>query len=211
MKRCTLIRVSILLASICGVLVMPAHGNQENQLEERINALLMVEDDETGQYWEELVGYGERALPVFEEILSTPQNDELGELRVTRVLSAIHRGFSDVASPLRPHIEAKLSVESRMIRRQAVPALAAISEAEDVPIFVAMLYDPDSMVRHQAVIALGKLGNVSALVALDIWEQQASAADESRPPTEKWIDSAMPSRLKHVRDTIRERINGTRK
>lgn len=209
MWRSNLIIASVLLASICGFLAMPARGNQDEQLEERINALLMVEDDETGEYWKELAGYGDRALPVFEKILSEPQDDELGELRVSRVLSSIHRGFGEVAGDFRPHVEAKLTAESRMIRREAVPALAAIGGPDVLPTLVAMLYDQDSMVRHQAVMALGKLGDESALVALDIWEKQATAADESRPAGEKWINHAMSNPLEEARQAIQARLDAS--
>ncbi len=199
--------LAVYLFMVCwsGVAVISAADEHDDKLEKRILDLLMMRDDVTGEYHVELSGYGKRALPVYEKILSTPQADTFGNYRLSRAL--IYTGWlGDVASALRPHVRMHLMSDSAGIRMRAVPALAGIGGPEDVPILVAMLYDEDSAVRHQTVMALGKLGDASALTALEIWRQQASKADEARPLTEKWIDNAMTKRIEEARSAIQKRL-----
>jgi hypothetical protein len=98
--------------------------------------------------------------------------------------------------------------EKELIRNSAMDALISIGSANDVPVFVAMLYDPDpyGSVRLGAVKALGKYGDEPALLALEIWQKQAVEADKNRTPQEKWFIGSTIQAVDESKAAIKRRV-----
>lgn len=199
---------SLLLLLVCSGGASIVQADEDDQLEERIRKLLIVEDDLTGRYRRELLGYGDRALPVLRKILSSPPGNAIDEYRVSRALTIL-ADIGGNASKLRPEVQRKFLSESASIRWRAVEALASIGSSKDVPILVGMLYDYDSTVRYQAARALGKLGDGSVLPALEIWQKQAAETDKLRPLEDKWLTDSMLKILEEAETAIKHRNNST--
>lgn len=58
--------------------------------------------------------------------------------------------------------------------------------------------------------ALGKLGDGSAALALEIWKAQAAEADRERPPEKRWLYPAMLEDVRQAKEEIEGRIENDR-
>jgi HEAT repeat protein len=175
-------------------------------VEQRISLLLIAEEFDN-EIRDEILSYGDRAMSVIEDILSSRQNDEIDELRVSRALNILSH-FGSGAQKLHPLVLKQLVAENALVRNSAVYALASIGSSKDVPIVVAMLYDPDKSVRRGAVRVLGNFGDESAILAIEVWQKQAIDADRDRALQEKWFIGSMTKAVDESKAAIKQRIEG---
>ena len=182
-------------------------AQQETEIESRINNLLMLEDYQPeGPNIRDILQYGDRAIPVLRKILSAPQESDLDSLRASKALIIVAE-MGDSASEFSPVVRRQLLAPTTLVRVRAVEALAAIGSVHDTPVFVAMLNDPDIDVRRESIQALGKLGDQSSLLALEIWRKRAAEADKTRPVSQKLLRSAIPRYVDEAQTSIRKRLS----
>ncbi len=147
--------------------------------------------------------HGAAVLPVVTTLLSKEGKLETGKINgALGLLKQVDKPYPPAVPVVVPHLRA----EQWQRRESALGALAAIGSERNVPVFITMLYDPRDSVRWQAAMAIGKFGESPSLTALQIWREQAAAADESRSPAEKWLDGTMRNKIDKAADLIRQRV-----
>lgn len=144
----------------------PTHGvSREFVLE-----ILLSDVDEPWRLKHRLVAAGDRAFPVYDELLADPRTSVSSRCRILEVITVVKGDRSRYV----PAALAALTHDSSILRICALGTLSKIGSAKDTAPIVAALFDNDSAVINRASIALSAIGGPNDLLAMDSFLRAAA-------------------------------------